>query len=64
LKLGLWELKEKGINNVLITCEKDNIGSAKTIQKNYGIIENEIIDECTGKIFQRYWVNTDKITKK
>ena len=63
LKLGLLELKEKGINNVLITCEKDNIGSAKTILKNNGIIENEIFDEYSGKIFQRYWVNTDKINK-
>ena len=34
-----------GIHRVLMTCDKDNIGSAKSIVKNGGILENEIVNE-------------------
>ena len=57
LSLGLKRCKELGLKKVLITCDKDNIGSAKTIQKNNGILENEFLDEETKKIKQRYWIN-------
>lgn len=43
-----------GLEKALVTCDKDNIGSAKTIQKNGGILENEIVED--GKIKQRYWI--------
>ncbi len=56
--------KEMGLENVLITCNKDNIGSAKTIQNSCGVLENEIIDPTNGKILQRYWVNVDKALEK
>lgn len=39
-----------------MVCDKENIASAKTIIKNGGILENEIISE-KGKIEQRYWIN-------
>ena len=37
-----------------MVCEKENIGSAKSIQNNGGILENEI--EVDGVIEQRYWI--------
>ena len=37
-------------------CDKSNIASARTIQKNNGILENEIIDPTDGEIIQRYWI--------
>ena len=46
-----WEL---GLTRVLITCDKTNIGSACTIQKNGGVLENEVEDG--GHIMQRYWI--------
>lgn len=46
--------KEIGIDRVLITCAKDNIGSAKSIINNGGILENEV--EHDGEIMQRYWI--------
>lgn len=54
LTLALPIAKELGINNALITCDKNNTGSAKTIINNGGILENEVIngDEIT----QRYWI--------
>lgn len=54
LKLALEKCKEIGLKQVLITCDKDNIGSAKTIIANNGILENEVVIE--GKIIQRYWI--------
>ena len=36
-------------------CDKENIGSAKSIQKNGGVLENEI--EKDGTIEQRYWIS-------
>lgn len=58
IRLALNECKKLGINKVLITCDKDNIGSAKSIQKNGGVLENEINDN--GNLLQRYWINLEK----
>ena len=38
-----------------MTCDKDNIGSAKSIIKNGGVLENEVINE-EGVLEQRYWI--------
>lgn len=54
LALALPECDKLGIENVLITCAKTNIGSAKVILKNGGVLENEV--EAGGKIVQRYWI--------
>lgn len=56
LVLALEKCRELGMDRVLITCYKDNIGSAKTIIKNGGILENEYTGENTGNIIQRYWI--------
>lgn len=56
LQLTLIEAKKLGLEKVLITCDKANIGSAKTIQKVGGILENEVISPDTGEIVQRYWI--------
>ena len=52
---ALEECKKLGIRKVLMVCDKDNIGSAKSIQNNGGILENEI--EVNGIIEQRYWID-------
>ena len=59
LKLVLGYCKEYGLHRVLVTCDKDNIGSYKTIQANGGILENEVIDEVNlseSGVIQRYWI--------
>lgn len=53
--LALQKCKELGIDRVLMTCEKWNVGSAKSIINNGGVLENEV--EVDGKIFQRYWID-------
>lgn len=52
--LALQECKKLGINRVLMVCDKDNVGSAKSIMKNGGVLENEVVVD--GCIEQRYWI--------
>lgn len=56
LALALEICREKNFDKVMITCDKTNIGSAKTIQKNGGVLENEVIDPKDNCIMQRYWI--------
>lgn len=55
IRLALIECKKLGIERVLMTCDKDNIGSAKSIMKNGGVLENEFVN-LNGKVEQRYWI--------
>lgn len=55
ISLALEECKKIGIDKVLMVCDKENIGSAKSIKNNGGILENEIELEDR-KIIQRYWI--------
>lgn len=59
IRLALEECKKIGIDRVLMVCYKDNIGSAKSIKNNGGILENEIPAD-NGKIDQRYWISLKK----
>ena len=59
VKMALAECQKLGIEKVLMVCDKDNIGSAKTIINCGGILENEIISD-NGKIEQRYWIDLKK----
>lgn len=55
LHLALEIVKELGLEKALVVCDKDNLGSARTIQKNGGILESEEVDD--GTLIQRYWIN-------
>lgn len=55
IRLSLIECKKLGVDRVLMVCDKTNIGSARSIVKNGGILENELVDE-NGNIQQRYWI--------
>lgn len=52
--LALEECRKLGIEKVLMVCDKDNIGSAKSIINNGGVLENEITVD--GVVEQRYWI--------
>ena len=55
LELALDKAGKMGINEVLVTCDKENVHSARIIQKNGGKLDSEI--EYANKIIQRYWIN-------
>lgn len=54
LALAVEECRRLGIANILVCCDKSNTASARTIVKNGGILENEIVDD--GVPVQRYWI--------
>ena len=57
IALALLECRKLGIDKVLMVCDKENIGSAKSILNNGGILENEIV--VNGITEQRYWITLD-----
>ncbi len=46
-----------GIKKVLVTCNADNIGSAKTIVKNGGVEAKSFIEE-DGTVIRRFWIES------
>lgn len=56
--LALKECRKLGIRHVLMVCDKDNIGSAKSIINNGGVLENEFVND-QDVIEQRYWITLD-----
>jgi len=54
--LALLECKKLGIEKVLLTCDKVNIGSAKSIINNGGVFERDFVDS-DGIVEQRYWID-------
>ena len=54
--LALDECRRLGIDRVLMVCDRDNIGSARSIINNGGVLENEVENEQDGRIIQRYWI--------
>ena len=63
LRIGLIKAKDLiEEDKILITCDDDNIGSSKIIEKNGGVIENKVENEDSGEHFitRRYWIKNDK----
>jgi predicted acetyltransferase len=54
LKLALEVCRERKMQKVLVTCDADNIGSRRTIEKNGGILEN--IVSIDGENLMRFWI--------
>jgi predicted acetyltransferase len=54
ISLALEKCRDMGMDKVLMTCEKSNTGSVKSIMNNGGILENE--HEVNGVVEQRYWI--------
>ena len=56
LSMALLILKHYGINPVVISCDKDNVGSAKTILNNNGKLIEEVTGKAPGSILQIYHI--------
>jgi predicted acetyltransferase len=47
---------KRGLHRILVTCDDDNIGSIRTIEKNGGILENVVDGPDLDKPIRRYWI--------
>jgi predicted acetyltransferase len=57
LELVLPKSKALGIDRVLLTCDATNVASRKVIEKNGGILENQVHNPETGVDKLRFWID-------
>ncbi len=55
LELSLLEAKKLGIDKALVTCDKENIASKKTILNNGGVLREERVVE--GEAILSFWID-------
>jgi len=58
-RLTLARARALGLRRVLITCDADNAASARIIEKNGGVLEDQRRSVQTGKMKRRYWVKLE-----
>ena len=57
LACTLVRARQCGLTGVLITCDTDNIGSARIIEKNGGQLINQTMVDGYPKLISRYWID-------
>lgn len=56
LRLVLPHARALGLERVLVTCDTDNTGSRRIIEKNGGVLDGYAISPDSGKQISRYWI--------
>lgn len=62
LYLGLLECQKYGINEAMLTCDKDNLGSSKTMQALGAKLIEEFYEDDV--LEQKYIINVDESIEK
>jgi len=57
LAMTLDEARKRGLTDVLLTCDSDNIGSRRIIECNGGQLASESISPQSGVLVARYWIH-------
>ena len=55
LAAALEKCKDANMKKVLVTCDKSNTASAKTIIRNGGVLENVFVED-DGNVILRFWI--------
>jgi predicted acetyltransferase len=63
LALALDKCGELGIEKALLSCDKDNVASAKTILNNGGVYAGEFAEDG-GNIVHQYWIDLNGKTPR
>ena len=56
LELTLRQAQALGLSRVLLTCDRDNLASARVIQRNGGVLASEGYSSQTATVVSRYWI--------
>ena len=56
LTLTLAEARKAGLSRALLTCDTDNVASARIIEKNGGRLQGRAVSKRSGKLISRYWI--------
>jgi len=49
-------VRKLGLDRVLITCDDDNVRSARIIERNGGVLEDKIPGNERDVLKRRYWI--------
>ncbi len=55
LRQSLELIHALGVDPVLVTCDDDNVGSARVIERAGGVLENVVDNESNSRT-RRYWI--------
>lgn len=55
LRQGVIIARAEGVEQILVTCEEDNVGSAAIIERLGGVLEDVRVDP-EGTAMRRYWI--------
>ena len=65
LRLSLQFARDRlGIDRALVTCDDDNVGSIRTIEKNGGVLENVVTGPDMSTPKRRYWFDLRERTRR
>ncbi len=56
LRLTLAEARKLGLSRALLTCDTDNVASAKIIEGHGGVLQSQAVSKISGKLISRYWI--------
>lgn len=56
LALTLEQARKVGLRRIRVTCDTDNIASARIIEKNGGKLSGQAISSWSGKLISQYWI--------
>jgi len=56
LALTMEKARAQGLIQVLVTCDTDNLGSARVIEKNGGVLASSGFSGRSGTHVSRYWI--------
>jgi predicted acetyltransferase len=57
LALTLIQARGLGLDRVLVSADSDNERSVRIIERNGGVLEDERVDETSGRPYRRYWID-------
>lgn len=64
LALTLDRARALGLARVLLTCDTDNVASARIIATNGGVLTSQGISPATGVMVSRYWIELSGTTAR
>ena len=64
LNLALEKCDELGLENIMVSCKEDNVGSAKTIENNCGVLKEILFIPEENCNIKKYWINVKEALDK
>ncbi len=56
LALTMEQARARGLGHLLLTCDTENLGSARVIEKNGGVLASSGFSARSGTHVSRYWI--------